>query len=93
MLDIISPIKDAVAFAEVQDSSTSEATESITRFKIQGEKNVYIMRPCMIHSPGNKGNLNLLYGVVKKGIPWPLSAFENKRTFTSIDNLCLKIKD
>lgn len=48
----------------------------------------YILRPCMIHGPGNKGNLNLLYGVVKKGIPWPLGAFENKRTFTSIDNLC-----
>ena len=51
-------------------------------------KQTYILRPCMIHGPGNKGNLNLLYGVVKKGIPWPLGAFENKRTFTSIDNLC-----
>ena len=50
-------------------------------------KQTYILRPCMIHGPGNKGNLNLLYGVVKKGIPWPLGAFENKRTFTSIDNL------
>lgn len=46
----------------------------------------------MIHGPGNKGNLNLLYGVVKKGIPWPLGAFENKRTFTSIDNLCYIIE-
>lgn len=51
-------------------------------------KETYILRPCMIHGPGNKGNLNLLYSVVKKGIPWPLGAFENKRTFTSIDNLC-----
>ena len=41
----------------------------------------------MIHGPGNKGNLNLLYGVVKKGIPWPLGAFENRRTFTSIENI------
>lgn len=56
------------------------------------EKQTYILRPCMIHGPGNKGNLNLLYGVVKKGIPWPLGAFENKRTFTSIDNLCYIIK-
>ena len=55
-------------------------------------KKVYILRPCMIHGPGNKGNLNLLYGVVKKGIPWPLGSFENKRTFTSIDNLCFIIK-
>lgn len=52
------------------------------------DKQVYILRPCMIHGPGNKGNLNLLYGVVKKGIPWPLGAFENMRTFTSVDNLC-----
>ena len=56
------------------------------------DKATYILRPCMIHGPGNKGNLNLLYGVVKKGIPWPLGAFENKRTFTSIDNLCFIIE-
>lgn len=54
-------------------------------------KQVYIMRPCMIHGPGNKGNLNLLYGVVSKGIPWPLGAFENRRSFTSVGNLCYVI--
>ena len=56
------------------------------------KKEVYILRPCMIHGPGNKGNLNLLYNVVRKGLPWPLGAFENQRTFTSIDNLCFIIK-
>ena len=56
-----------------------------------GEKQVYIFRPCMIHGPGNKGNLNLLYKVVKKGIPWPLGAFENRRTFTSIENICFAV--
>lgn len=55
------------------------------------DKQVYILRPCMIHGPGNKGNLNLLYNVVKKGIPWPLGDFENRRSFTSIDNLCAVI--
>lgn len=60
--------------------------------RIAKGKETYILRPCMIHGPGNKGNLNLLYGVVKKGIPWPLGSFENKRTFTSIDNLCFIIK-
>ena len=55
-------------------------------------KKVYIMRPCMIHGPGNKGNLNLLYGVVSKGMPWPLGAFENRRSFTSIGNLQEVIK-
>lgn len=56
------------------------------------EKQVYILRPCMIHGPGNKGNLNLLYNVVKKGTPWPLGDFENHRSFTSIDNLCYVIE-
>lgn len=55
------------------------------------DKQVYIFRPCMIHGPGNKGNLNLLYSVVRKGIPWPLGAFENRRTFTSVENICFAV--
>ena len=54
-------------------------------------KSVYIFRPCMIHGPGNKGNLNLLYNVVKKGFPWPLGAFDNRRTFTSVENICFAV--
>lgn len=50
-------------------------------------KRVFIIRPCMIHGLGNKGNLNLLYKFVEKGFPWPLASFENERSFLSIDNL------
>ena len=64
---------------------------SIMKEKENTTTQVYIFRPCMIHGPGNKGNLNLLYNVVKKGIPWPLGAFENKRTFTSIANICFAV--
>lgn len=53
----------------------------------QGKK-VYILRPAMIHGPGDKGNLTLLYKVVAKGIPYPLAAFNNRRSFLGIDNLC-----
>ena len=56
-------------------------------------KRVYILRPCMIHGPGNKGNLNLLYKIVSKGFPWPLGVFDNKRSFCSIDNLCFVINE
>lgn len=65
---------------------------AFTGSELYPDKKVYIMRPCMIHGPGNKGNLNLLYGVVSKGIPWPLGAFENRRSFTSVDNLCTVIE-
>lgn len=56
------------------------------------DKKIYILRPCMIHGPGNKGNLNLLYNVVSKGIPWPLGAFDNKRSFCSIDNIAFVVE-
>ncbi|WP_281322665.1 NAD-dependent epimerase/dehydratase family protein [Flavobacterium aestivum] len=57
------------------------------------DKRVYILRPCMIHGPGNKGNLNLLYQLVSKGLPWPLGSFKNQRSFLSIENLCFVIKE
>lgn len=53
----------------------------------------YILRPCMVHGPGNKGNLNLLYKFVKKGIPYPLASFDNKRSFLSAKNLCFIINE
>jgi nucleoside-diphosphate-sugar epimerase len=60
---------------------------------LPNDKKVYILRPCMIHGPGNKGNLNLLFDLVRKGIPWPLGAFKNQRSFCSIENLCFVIKE
>lgn len=57
------------------------------------DKRVYILRPCMVHGEGNKGNLTLLYNFVKKGIPYPLGAYDNKRSFLSVENLCFVIKE
>lgn len=71
--------------------SKIKAEEYILSHRTEG-KDYYILRPCMIHGPGNKGNLNLLYGVVSKGIPWPLGAFDNRRTFTSIGNVCFAVE-
>ena len=67
------------------------AAENYILQRMPSDKQVYIFRPCMIHGPGNKGNLNLLYNVVRRGIPWPLGAFENRRTFTSVKNICFAV--
>ena len=56
-------------------------------------KSLFIFRPAMIHGPGNKGNLNLLFDLINKGIPYPLGAFTNQRSFTSIGNLNFVIKE
>jgi nucleoside-diphosphate-sugar epimerase len=69
------------------------AEQYIFSKEIPEGKRVYVLRPCMIHGPGNKGNLNLLYKLVSKNIPWPLGAFENNRSFCSIDNLMFIFKE
>jgi len=67
------------------------AEQYIQRQPLPADKSYYILRPCMIHGPGNKGNLNLLYKFVQKGVPYPLAAFNNKRSFLSVENLCFVI--
>lgn len=69
------------------------AEEYIQSQALPEGKSYYILRPCMIHGPGNKGNLNLLYKLVSKGIPYPLAAFKNKRSFLSVENLCFTIRE
>lgn len=69
------------------------AEEYIKGQPLPDGKSFYILRPCMIHGPGNKGNLNLLYKLISKGIPYPLAAFENKRSFLSVENLCFVIRE
>lgn len=69
------------------------AEEYVISKELPDGKSIYILRPCMIHGPGNKGNLNLLYKLVTKGIPYPLAAFENKRSFLSVENLCFVIQE
>jgi nucleoside-diphosphate-sugar epimerase len=93
---------------EVEESLTEEFTPNpVTHYgkskllaeqyilskEIPKGRRVYILRPSMIHGPGNKGNLNLLYQLITKGCPWPLGVFENKRSFCSIDNLMFIIKE
>ena len=66
------------------------------RSKLAAEKfldgRAIVLRPAMIHGPRNKGNLNLLWGLAKRGLPWPLAAFENRRSFASIGNVCAAVE-
>ena len=73
--------------------SKLQADQYIISKPIPTGKRIYILRPCMIHGKGNKGNLNLLYNLIKKGIPWPLGAFTNKRSYCSIENLLFIIQE
>ncbi|KAF2325926.1 NAD-dependent epimerase/dehydratase family protein [Flavobacterium nitrogenifigens] len=73
--------------------SKKQAEEYLLSKELPADKRLYILRPCMIHGPGNKGNLNLLYNFVLKNIPWPLGAFDNLRSFLSVENICFVINE
>lgn len=73
--------------------SKLEAENYILSKVIPENKRVYVLRPCMIHGPNNKGNLNVLFGFVAKGIPYPFGKYKNQRSFLSIDNLCFFINE
>ncbi len=55
------------------------------------QREVIILRPCMVHGSHNNDNLSLLYKYIRRGLPWPLGAFDNRRSFTSMPNLQLVI--
>lgn len=83
------PVEENVQPNPVTDYGKSKlkAEQYIQSQPLPDTKQFYILRPCMVHGPGNKGNLNLLYRFVNSGIPYPLAAFANQRSFLSIDNL------
>ena len=99
----VKAVADAVASVLDEDAlpdpltaygkSKLKAEQFIQSQLLPNDKSYYILRPCMIHGPLNKGNLNLLYKFVQRGIPYPLASFVNKRSFLSITNLCFIIKE
>lgn len=77
----------------IYGKSKLAAENYILSKEIPKSKRVYILRPCIIHGPHNKGNLNLLYSFVSKGFPYPFGKYENKRSFLSVENLCFVINE
>ena len=67
--------------------SKKAAEEYLIKQNLPYGKKLFILRPTMIHGEGDKGNLTLLYKIISKGIPYPLGAFQNSRTFISVDNV------
>lgn len=77
----------------IYGKSKLKAEEYISGLELSSDKRVYILRPCMIHGPENKGNLNLLYKMIEKVGVYPFGAYENSRSFLSVDNLSFIIKN
>lgn len=88
-----SPVDESVHPVPVTAYGKSKLkAEEYIQSKAWEEKTYYILRPGMMHGQGNKGNLNLLYKLVKAGVPFPFGAFHNQRSFLGIDNFCFVVE-
>ncbi|CAK0754716.1 Nucleoside-diphosphate-sugar epimerase [Gammaproteobacteria bacterium] len=79
--------EDAVPNPRTPYGQSKLEAERYIQGRLNGSVESYVLRPTMIHGPNNKGNLNLLYVMVRRGFPWPLGSFDNRRSFTTMGNL------
>ncbi len=67
--------------------SKYEAEQGLQAIALKTGMEVVIIRPPLIYGPEVKGNFQRMLYWLKKGIPLPLGAVNNKRSFVSLENL------
>ena len=64
-----------------------EAEQGLMTIAKETGLEVVIIRPPLVYGPGVKANFRLLVEWVQRGVPLPLGAVHNKRSFVALDNL------
>lgn len=72
--------------------SKFEAEQGLLALARDSAMDVVIIRPVLVYGPGVKANFLQLMRVLRKGIPLPLGAINNRRSLVSLDNLVDFIK-
>lgn len=67
--------------------SKAEAEAGLIKIERTSELEVVIIRPTLVYGPGVKANFLSMMRWVHRGIPLPLGAIHNKRSFVAIENL------
>ena len=67
--------------------SKFEAEQGLTRIARETGLEVVVIRPVVVYGPGVKGNFRTMIQWLRRGIPLPLGAIHNKRSFVAVDNL------
>jgi nucleoside-diphosphate-sugar epimerase len=64
-----------------------EAEQGLWEIASQTGIEVVVVRPPLVYGPGVKGNFARLLDLVRSGVPLPLAAVNNRRSFIGLDNL------
>lgn len=67
--------------------SKLEAEQALLALAAQTGMEVVIIRPPLVYGPGAPGNFASLVRWVQRGLPLPLGAVHNQRSFVALDNL------
>lgn len=67
--------------------SKYEAEKALLSLAAKSNLEVVIIRPVLVYGPGVKANFESMMRWINKGVPLPLGAIKNKRSFVSIYNL------
>ncbi|TAK64092.1 SDR family oxidoreductase [Methylobacter sp.] len=67
--------------------SKLEAEDALRQLADETGMEVVIIRPPLVYGPGVKGNFHSMMNWLCKGVPLPLGAIHNKRSFVALDNL------
>ncbi len=78
---------DKVSPHDAYGLSKWEAEQGLWEIASQTAMEVVVVRPPLVYGPGVKGNLAGLLDLVRSGVPLPLAAVNNRRSFIGLDNL------
>lgn len=81
------PCQGATAYAR----SKLEAERALLAIARESKLEVVILRPPLVYGPDAPGNFSRLERLLARGIPLPLGAAHNRRSFMYVGNLCALI--
>jgi len=78
---------DIITTKDPYGLSKWEAEQGLLKLAAEISMEVVIIRPPLVYGAGVKANFQKMIQWVEKGIPLPLGAANNKRSFVALDNL------
>jgi nucleoside-diphosphate-sugar epimerase len=78
---------DKAAPQDAYGLSKWEAEQGLWEISSRTGMEVVVVRSPLVYGPGVKGNFARLLDLVRSGVPLPLAAVDNRRSFIGLDNL------
>jgi nucleoside-diphosphate-sugar epimerase len=79
--------RDVPAPMDPYGMSKLEAEQGLREIAASTTLQVSIIRPVLVYGPGVKGNFRSMLRWIRRGIPLPLGAVDNRRSLVALENL------